>query len=84
MPDSKLLCILRITCDVIDEPCGRWKFNSQIIGISSSPSYRGNKALWTETDKVGMHDGKINMSDYLRCGANKAADARASINKQNS
>ena len=37
-----------------------------------------NEALQNETDKIGMFDDKINMPDYFRPSANKAADKRAS------
>ena len=54
------------------------KFDSKTIEALYSPSCRTNKAPQNETDKAGMHDGKINMPDYFRSSTNKAAKERAS------
>ena len=53
-------------------------FNSQTIEMSNNPSCLTNKALQIKTDKVSMHDGKINMPDYFRASVNKAAERRVS------
>ena len=65
MPGRELLSILGITCDEIGEHHESRKFDSQTIEASYSPSCRLNEAIKTETDRMGMHDGKINMPDYF-------------------
>ena len=62
---------------MIGEPNKTRKFDTQTIEISKSPSCRTNEAPCNETDKVGMHDGKINMPDYFRSSTNQAVDIRA-------
>ena len=44
---------------------------------SNSPSCRTNKASQNETGKAGLYDDKINMPDYFRSHANKAADKKS-------
>ena len=77
MADIKMLNILKMTCDMIGEPHESSMFGSQRIKTSKNYSCRTNEAPQNETDKAGMCDDKINMPDYFRSTANKAADKRA-------
>ena len=65
MPNIELLSIVQITCKVISEPheSRSRKFDSQTIKTSNIPSCRTTKALQIKTDRVDVHDGKINMPD---------------------
>ena len=77
MPDIKLLYILKIMYEVIDDPHERTKFDSQTVEASNGPSCRKSKALHIKTDKVDANDMNANMPDYFRSSINRAADKRA-------
>ena len=84
MLDIKVLNILRITYEVICNPHESRKFNSQTIEVSTSPSYRKNRALQNKRNKADAHNTNADMSDYFRSSTSRAVDKRASkvlINK---
>ena len=50
---------------------------AQTIEMYDSLNCRTNRAPQIETDREDMHDGKRNMSDYLRSITTRVADKRA-------
>ena len=83
MKDNKLLDLLKITCEVIDQQQVGRKFDSHIRETSGPPE---NKTNTTNVCNVGATNNCINMPDYFRSSTNREADKEANskyIDKEN-
>ena len=76
MPDIKLLNILNITYEVIDDSYERRKINSQTVEASSSHSCRINRAPQNKTDKTKAYHTNAQLPDYFRPNTKREADKK--------
>ena len=77
MPDTELLNMLKITCEVIGDPHESRKFDSWTIEASIRHSYKPNKAPQNKTDKIDVYDNNATMPDYFRSSISRTADNKA-------
>ena len=78
MPDTEVLNILKITCEVNGNPNESRHLNSQTTEASNCPSCKTNKATQIKIDNLDVNYANADMPDYFRSSINEATDNRAS------
>ena len=76
MPDIKLLGILNVMCDVIEDQQDDSRFTSQTIEPYSAKSLKTNRDIDCMSDNENTVNSYSNMPDYFRSGSNREAEKR--------
>ena len=78
LPDIKLLDILKIICETMEDQQADKRFDFQTIQPSNNPSFDTNKAQQIRADNVNVESANTNMTDYFGSITNRAAGNKAS------
>ena len=73
-PDTELLCILKLTCEVAGGQQADMTFDSQTIQLSNCSSCKANTDWKMKSDNADAGDANTNIPDYFRCIMNRAAN----------